>query len=242
MAAPSLSQTCVVVPTYNERENIIPLIEGLRKAAPLARIIVVDDGSPDGTGDAADELAERFERFEVLHRPEKSGRGAACIAGFKAALSHPDVLCVVEMDADLSHDPGEVPGLVAALADADVAAGSRYLEGGGMVGRSPWRRLVSRAANAFARTLLRLPVRDCTNGLRAYSRAALERLDFSRIPARGFVVLIAVLDLLNRQGMRVREVPSVFVDRRRGKSNLGFKEAAEGFIAVLRLAARSRSV
>ena len=238
MPAPTLSETCVVVPTYNEKDNLGVLVERLRAAAPQARIVVVDDGSPDGTGQAAEALSERFSRVQVIHRPGKGGRGSACIAGFRAALRSPEVRCVVEMDADLSHDPAEVPALVAALAEADVVIASRYAEGSRVVGR-PWRRrALSLLANAFARAALGLPFRDCTYGLRAYSRAALESVDLERVPGSGFVVLVGLLHALRRKGLRVREVPSVFVDRRRGTSNLGLREMAEGLVSVLKLALR----
>ncbi|MBO0891941.1 MAG: polyprenol monophosphomannose synthase, partial [Acidothermales bacterium] len=176
----ALGDVLVVVPTYNERDNITPLVERVHRAVPAAHVLVVDDGSPDGTGEIADGLAERDDRVGVLHRAGKQGLGAAYLAGFDWGLRHGyDVL--VEMDADGSHHPEELPSLLQALDGADLVLGSRWVDEGSVANWSLARTVLSRAGNAYARRMLRLPLRDVTGGYRAYRAATLRRIELAGV-------------------------------------------------------------
>ncbi len=234
-----LTAACVVIPTYNEAENLPRLLEALRGLSQGLRILVVDDASPDGTGRVAEGLRDPL-GIEVLHRPGKSGRGSAVLAGFRRALSLPGVLYLLEMDADFSHDPRELPGMLEALGEADMAVRSRYAPGSRIVDWTLGRRVLSRLANALARALLGLPLSDCTNGYRAYRRQALEALDFDRIESSGYIVLSEVACRLHRKGLRFAELPTLFVNRSRGRSNLTLGELARALGGILRLCRRSR--
>lgn len=229
-------KVCVVVPTYNERENVSALVESIEEAklADLS-ILFVDDSSPDGTAEEVRRLAESRPWVKILVRENKRGIGSAYQDGFKEAVSQTGASILVEMDADLQHPASALPELVEALAKgADVAVASRYIEGGGISGWSFWRRLVSRGANAYARTLLRLPVSDATSGFRAYARRAAEELASSRLPAKGFEFQVAALYLLKRN-CRIVEVPYVFVTRKAGKSKLRLWDALRFLFAVMRI-------
>jgi dolichol-phosphate mannosyltransferase len=224
----------VIVPTYNERENIVPLVSGIL-ALPLPfSIIVVDDNSPDGTGRVADGLAEQFSAVHVLHRPAKLGLGTAHIAGMKAALAMGSS-CVMTMDADFSHHPRYLPALSAALADLDVVIGSRYLAGGGTLHCTPARKALSRGANLFARTILNLNASDATAGFRGYRRAVLESVPLDGIRSNGYSFLIELLYLCQRQGWRIGEVPILFENRQHGASKISRTEILRALQTVARL-------
>ncbi len=225
----------VVIPTYNERDNIAPLVDGILQTSDLVRVIIVDDNSPDGTGEIADGLAARYPTVEVIHRQGKGGRGSACIAGFRHALATPECAYFFEMDADFSHDPRDIPRLLEAMKGADVAIGSRYIRGAKILNWGLQRHIFSHVANGFARLLLGIPIHDYTNGYRCYSRRALESLDFDRIEAHGYIVLSEMAYQLHQRKMRFAEVPIVFVNRRRGKSNTNLREIAEAFTSVIQL-------
>lgn len=229
----ALDAACVVIPTRNEAENIGKLLEALRAQSPSVRLVVVDDDSPDGTAAQAEKAGAR-----VIRRVGKRGRGSAVLEGFAAALADPGVKLVVEMDADFSHAPDELPALAALIAEgkADMAVGSRYAEGSVIIGWPVSRRVFSRCANAAARALLGLPLSDCTNGFRAYSRRAVEAL--SPVENPGFFALSEIACQLQRKGMSFAERPSVFVNRKRGVSNLSLAEIASAFVGLLRLASR----
>ncbi|MBU0492492.1 MAG: polyprenol monophosphomannose synthase [Chloroflexi bacterium] len=229
----------IVVPTYNERDNIGRLVEALLGLGRDLRVIIVDDNSPDGTGPAADELAAQHSEVHVIHRAGKGGRGAAVLAGFREALStNADLF--VEMDADFSHDPAELYRLLDAAAEYDMVIGSRDLPGSRIV-NWPWRRTVFHfLANIYARLVLGIPVRDYTNGYRLYHRRVLEALDFDAIQATGYIVLSEVLVQVHRAGFRIGEVPTTFVNRRRGVSNVTPAEITEAFTGVLKLRRRYR--
>ena len=231
-----LSFTCVVIPTFKEKENISRLCRALRQLSPEMKILVVDDNSPDGTGALADQLALELTPLEVIHRTGKGGRGSACLEGFRRALRMPEVRYVVEMDADFSHDPKELPETLEALVTADVVIRSRYLKDSIILDWTRSRRVFSRLANNFARQVLKIPLSDFTNGYRAYTRRAVEALEFERIDSKGYVVLSEVACQLYRKGFRFRELPSRFVNRRRGESNLSFHEIVSAFSGVVRLA------
>lgn len=227
---------CVVVPTYNERENVGRLLEEVRRAAvPGLTLLFVDDTSPDGTGDLIREMASHDPSVRLLVRKAKTGIGSAYQDGFRKAISlvAPDI--IIEMDADLQHPPSVIRELVRAVqAGADVAVGSRYVAGGGVSGWNLWRRTVSKGANAYARTLLRIKVRDATSGFRAYTRVKAEQVANAVLPTKGFEFQVASLHLLKES--RITEVPYIFADRTAGKSKLGVADMAQFFFAVIRIA------
>jgi dolichol-phosphate mannosyltransferase len=209
----------VVVPTYNESANLPGLLGRLAAAVPAADVLVVDDASPDGTGALAEERAASDPRVHVLHRPGKAGLGAAYVAGFGWALEQGyDV--VVEMDADGSHAPEQLPDLLAALTEADLALGSRWVEGGSVVDWPRSREALSRGGNAYVRLALRLPVRDATGGFRAYRRQVLESIDLSSVHSQGYCFQVDLVWRAYRAGFRVVEVPIRFVERVAGQSKM----------------------
>lgn len=225
------ARTLVCVPTYNERDNLPITLRRLRAAVPEVDILVLDDASPDGTGTIADELAAQDEAIRVHHRPAKAGLGAAYLDGFRTALAEGyDV--IVEMDADGSHQPEQLPDLLDALDDADMVLGSRYLPGGEVV-NWPWHRLVlSRGGNAYVRLLLGVPLRDATGGFRAYRRSALERLDLADVSSQGYCFQVDLALRALRCGLRVTEVPITFVERTAGTSKMSNRIVAEAFARV----------
>ncbi|MEA3377951.1 MAG: polyprenol monophosphomannose synthase [Chloroflexota bacterium] len=230
-------QTTVIVPTYNERENIESLVTQLLGLPVEARVIVVDDNSPDGTGAIAEELArEHGRRVGIIHRAGKLGLGTAYVAGFKRALGEgAELICT--MDADFSHNPRYVPDLVAKIGEGcDVAIGSRYVDGGGTSGCTAMRKVLSRGANGFARAALGLQAHDATAGFRCYRREVLETVGVDEIKADGYSFLIEMLFRVERQGWRVGEVPILFENRRQGISKISQDEIFRAIWTVLRLA------
>jgi dolichol-phosphate mannosyltransferase len=222
----------LVLPTYNEAENVEPLVEAARaKLPPSAQLLVVDDNSPDGTGEIADRLAERHENVRVLHRAQKEGLGPAYIAGFRAALAGGAGL-VLEMDSDFSHDPAYLPRLLEAAKRADVVLGSRYVPGGGVSDWGPLRRAVSRGGSAYARLVLGVDVRDLTGGFKCFRREVLEAIDLDAISTRGYAFQVEMTYRAIRLGFKVVEVPIVFRERRVGTSKMDLGIAVE---AVWRL-------
>ena len=222
----------VVIPTYNEAGTLRAIVAAIHDALPAAAVLIVDDASPDGTGRLADDLAARDPALAVLHRAGKQGLATAYVAGFRYALAR-DVDCVVAMDADFSHDPRYLPLLLAATDQADLVIGSRYVPGGGTPGWSTSRRLLSGCGNVFARTLLRLPVRDCTAGFKCYRRCVLEALDLEAIHLEGYAFQIAMVYQSYRHGFRIQEVPIVFRDRTAGTSKMNTAIVAEALTYVL---------
>jgi dolichol-phosphate mannosyltransferase len=227
-------QTWVVLPTYNERENLPPIAAAILEQLPRATLLVVDDSSPDGTGRLADELAGADPRVRVLHRPGKQGLGPAYVAGFRAALGG-GAQRVVQMDADGSHDPKYLPALVAALDDADLAIGSRYVPGGGVRDWGLFRRLISRGGSLFARIVLRLPAHDLTGGFKAWRAELLAGTPWQRLHSGGYVFQIEMTYLAHRRGARIRELPIVFADRRVGASKMSRRIIVEALLVVVRL-------
>ncbi|NPA89907.1 MAG: polyprenol monophosphomannose synthase [Chloroflexi bacterium] len=224
----------VVVPTYNEAENIAPLVRSIRQHVPEAHIIVVDDNSPDGTGQVADALAQQDPRVHVIHREGKLGLGTAYVAGFRKAFQlGADPICT--MDADFSHDPRYLPPLLAKARTYDVAIGSRYVPGGGTRHWGLKRRVLSRGANWVARTLLGLSAHDCTAGFRAYRRHVLERIRPETVRADGYSYLVEILYRCQVHGFSVGEIPILFVDRRRGRSKISQREIFKAMGTVARL-------
>jgi dolichol-phosphate mannosyltransferase len=218
----------VVIPTYNERENIEPILHRLLKANPQAHALVVDDASPDGTGEIADRIVATDERVYVLHRPGKAGLGAAYIAGFRWALERGyDV--IVEMDADGSHAPEQLPALLSALADADVVLGSRWVQGGKIVNWPMSRMLLSRGGNVYTRLALGMDLRDATGGFRAYRAAVLQKLDLDDVASQGYCFQVDLAWRAVREGFRVVEVPITFTERERGDSKMSNSIVREAF-------------
>ena len=208
------------LPTYNERENLAPMVIALLgRLGPDDRVLVIDDGSPDGTGELADRLAAEHDRVAVLHRAKKEGLGPAYLAGFRRGLTEGAEL-ILEMDCDFSHDPVDVPRLVAAAADADLVLGSRYVPGGCVENWTLGRRFVSRAGSLYAQALLWAPVRDLTGGFKCYRREVLERIDLGAVSARGYAFQIETTYRALRAGFRVVEIPITFVDREAGSSKM----------------------
>ncbi len=224
----------VCLPTYNERETIEPMVRALGMHLDLARdrVLVIDDNSPDGTGEIADALSAELAWVDVLHRPGKHGLGAAYLAGFERALAAGAEL-VIEIDCDFSHDPAVVPELIAACeAGVDLALGSRWVEGGGTVNWGAGRKLISRAGSLYARVILGVDVRDLTGGFKCFRREVLERIDLDAISAKGYGFQIETTYRALRAGFSVREIPITFVDRRVGESKMDSSIVVEAIIQV----------
>jgi dolichol-phosphate mannosyltransferase len=235
----SIGTVLVIVPTYNEIDNLRPIAERLHAAVPSADLLVVDDGSPDGTGALADELAQAQDWLHVLHRAGKEGLGAAYVAGFRWAREKGyDV--VVEMDADGSHAPEQLPRLLAALESADLVLGSRWVAGGEVQNWPRSRELLSRGGNAYTRFALRLPLRDATGGYRAYRRTVLDPLLDTGIASQGYCFQVDMAWQVWRAGHRVVEVPITFVERERGESKMSRAIVAEALWRVTLWGLRSR--
>ena len=221
----------LIVPTYNEASTVRKMVERVRSAVPHADVLVVDDNSPDGTGQIADRFAELDEHVHVLHRPAKAGLGAAYVAGFRWGLDRGhDVL--VEMDADGSHQPEELPRLLAALEGADLVLGSRYVPGGRVV-NWPWHReMLSRGGNVYTRLALGVPLRDATGGYRAFRADALRRLDLDDVASQGYCFQVDLAWRAVRSGLRVVEVPITFVERVDGTSKMSSAIVLEALVRV----------
>ncbi len=226
----------VVLPTYNEAENIGPVSAAILAVLPSATLLVVDDGSPDGTGRLADDLAAADERVRVRHRPAKQGLGRAYLDGFRVAIDG-GASTVVQMDADFSHDPTSLPALVGPVTrdEADLVIGSRYTAGGGVVDWGLARRIVSRGGSLFARTVLRLPPHDLTGGFKAWRASTLAAVPFDGVHAGGYVFQIEMTFRASRSGARIREIPIVFRDRRVGQSKMSRRIIVEALVVVCQL-------
>lgn len=226
----------VIVPTYNERDNVPPLVTALI-AHTGVRVLVVDDDSPDGTGAVADELARAHPgRVSVLHRTADRGFGRSYIDGIRQGIREP-VDVIAQMDADFSHDPARLPALVAATADADVVIGSRYVRGGGILNWSKRRRLLSRFANVYVRAVTGLRAADCTSGFRCWRRDALAALPLDRFMSDGYSFLVEMLFVAAQQGRRIAEVPITYVERREGESKMSHGVILESAVTPWRLVA-----
>ncbi|MCP3804680.1 polyprenol monophosphomannose synthase [Allokutzneria sp. A3M-2-11 16] len=235
-----LGRVLVVIPTYNERENIGPIIERLHKALPETHALVVDDGSPDGTGELVDKIAAEDERVHVMHRTEKAGLGAAYIAGFGWGLER-DYGVIVEMDADGSHAPEDLPRLLEALADADLVIGSRYVPGGKVVNWPKRRWVLSKVANTYAKVALGARINDITAGFRAYRREALEKITQTDVESLGYCFQIDLAWRTVLAGFRVSEVPITFVEREIGVSKMGGGIIGEALFRVAQWGIKQRA-
>jgi dolichol-phosphate mannosyltransferase len=235
-----MHRALLCLPTYNERENLESMIRALGEVLDVSRdrVLVIDDGSPDGTGEIADRLAGELAWVSVLHREMKEGIGPAYIAGFRHALAE-DAELVLEMDCDFSHDPADVPRLIEAADNADLVLGSRYVPGGGTANWGLVRRIVSRGGCLYAQVLLGMRVRDLTGGFKCFRRAALEAIELDALSAHGYAFQIEATYRVKRAGFRIREVPITFVERRAGASKMTGSIVAEAMwrVPLLRLRA-----
>lgn len=230
----------VIIPTYNERANIPVLVAGLMKHRGV-RVLIVDDNSPDGTGAVADDLARQYNGgVSVLHRTTNRGFGRSYIDGMKQALNEPvDLIC--QMDADLSHDPAQLPDLIASAEHADLVIGARYVPGGRIVNWPLKRHVLSRFANAYIRTVTRVSAHDCTSGYRCWKRTALASLPLDRFFSDGYSFLVEMLFVAHRRGCRIAEVPITFVERREGESKVSRAVLFESAITPWRLISNPES-
>lgn len=225
-------KSLIAIPTYNERDNIEGLVSEIHAVVPETDILIIDDHSPDGTGELVDELAATRPYLRAIHRPSKLGLGTAYVRGFQYAIEHGYDL-VFEMDADYSHHPRYLETMLSTAAEADLVIGSRYVQGGGTANWSFARRFISGGGNTFARTVLGIPTHDCTSGFRCYRTSALRTVDLSLIRAQGYAFQVEMAYIFWRRGYRVREVPIIFEDRRVGKSKMSRRIFIEAFLWVL---------
>jgi dolichol-phosphate mannosyltransferase len=232
-----MQRALVIIPTYDEVENLEPIATAVLAADPRLELLVVDDNSPDGTGEKADALAAQHPRVHVLHRAAKQGLGRAYLAGFDWALARP-YECVFEMDADFSHDPRYLPRFLDEIDRGfDVVLGSRYVHGGGTLNWGLRRKLVSRGGSLYARTILGVPIHDLTGGFKCFRREALEALDLSTVRASGYAFQIELTYRALRRGFKVSEIPIIFEDRRVGKSKMSRAIFLEAVAMVWKLRA-----
>lgn len=230
----------LVLPTYDEAANLAALVASVREQLPVdSRVLIVDDSSPDGTGEIAERLAAEHDDVSVLHRQRKQGLGPAYVAGFREALAGGAEL-VAQMDADFSHDPVDLPRLLEAAERADLVLGSRYVDGGGVADWGPTRRLISRGGSAYARAMLGVGIHDLTGGFKVFRRAVLEAIELETIPSLGYAFQVETTYRAIRAGFRVVEVPIVFRDRRVGESKMSGSIVVEAALRVpmMRLARR----
>ena len=233
-----VARQLVCIPTYNEASNILPLIEQVHLAAPQADVLVIDDSSPDGTGELVRDRMLKDARLDAMARPGKLGLGSAYMAGFAFALQH-GYLTALTMDADFSHPPESVPALIEAVGrGADLAIGSRYVPGGAIEGWTISRRILSAAANFVARQVLRLRTRDCTGGFRCYSLRSMQFLVTRPLRSSGYSALIELLTRCERANLAIKEIPITFTDRTHGRSKISRQEIFLAMLTVARLAGR----
>jgi glycosyltransferase involved in cell wall biosynthesis len=240
LATPQQSKALVIIPTFNEKDTIAEAIRRLLAAAgDSVEILVVDDSSPDGTGDLVRQLQQGSPVLHLLQRAHKRGLGTAYVEGFRSGIAQ-GFWALVEMDADLSHDPAAVPGLLAALDEADLAIGSRYIPGGEVEDWSPVRRWLSRAGNVYARAWLGFPIRDATSGFRAYRTDFLAQQDLGSVASQGYGFQIEMARRIYRAGGRIVEVPITFTDRTLGRSKMSKRIALEAVVGVTSWGLRDR--
>lgn len=232
-----MTDTLIVVPTYDEKNNVQPLASRIFEVVPECRLLFVDDNSPDGTGDIIDEICAENDRVNVLHRPGKEGLGHAYIAGFKWALER-DFQLIVGMDADFSHDPIEIPAMIEASSSADLVIGSRYVDGIRITNWPLGRLFLSKGAATYVRVITGMPIHDPTGGYRAYRRDVLAAIDFDGLMSDGYAFLVEMAHRTWMLGFRTMEVPITFEDRRSGYSKMSFKVFLESVLLVWKLAFR----
>lgn len=233
-----MGKSVVIIPTYDERDNVGPIAQAVFASVSSTDILFVDDNSPDGTGQLLDQMAAADPRIHVLHRPGKQGLGRAYIAGFKWALAR-DYVFIFEMDADFSHSPTELPNFLKTMESADLVLGSRYIGGIRVMNWPLSRLLLSTGASAYVRLVTGLPIYDPTGGFKCFRRTVLEAIDLDRVTSNGYSFQIEMTHNAWMKGFRIQEIPIVFEDRRLGYSKMRLGIAREAFIMVLRLAARN---
>ena len=217
-----------VVPTYNERDNIENLVGQMFSRFPGIEILVVDDMSPDGTGDTVRSLQSRYPRLRLLYRTEDRGFGPAYLAGFRQVMQNPDIDAILMMDADMSHNPAHIPAMLDKIATCDAVIGSRYTANGGVSGWELWRRILSKAGNRYVRAVTGMPFRDCTSGFNLIRTDLLRRLDLCGIGSSGYAFLMELKHLMWRSGANIQEVPIIFLNRAGGESKLSGHIVTEG--------------
>ncbi len=233
-------KSLIIIPTYNEVDNLRPLLGEIFENLPQTDILIVDDNSPDNTGALADEMAAHDTRVHVLHRAGKLGLGTAYIAGFKYAIDQ-NYDVAFEMDADFSHDPRYLPNFITAIEHgADLVIGSRYVKGGGTPNWSFLRRFISGGGNIYTRIVLNLPIHDCTAGYRCYRRNVLETIGLDTIVSQGYAFQVELVHRVLKYNFKIVEIPIIFMDRRVGKSKMSRKIFIEGFLSVLRIRLNER--
>lgn len=230
----SNDKSLVIIPTYNERDNIEELITKIFNLKLKIDLLVIDDNSPDGTGSLLEKLKEKYEGLKVIHRPKKLGLGSAYIEGFKFALEHP-YDNVITMDADLSHNPEIVPEIINKLKENHLVIGSRYVKGGGIIGWKAHRKFLSYFGNLYARTITRLPTKDCTSGFMGIQKTVLENININDIHSEGYGFLIELKYRIFKKNYRICELPIIFVDRTAGKSKISKLIILEAFFLVFKL-------
>lgn len=228
----------IVIPTYNEKDNIIALLKAIKATLPKAFITVVDDDSPDGTASVVELLARKDKQISLIKRKGKGGRGSAVIKGFSEGLKKKGINYFIEMDGDFSHDPKELKIILASAKKNDVVIGARYLKSSQIINWPIQRRIFSFLANLFAKSILWVPIVDYTNGYRCYSRKVLETVDLSKIRETGYAVLMEMIFLVHKSGFKIGQVPTIFVNRKRGQSNTTIKEIINALCAPLRIRSR----
>jgi dolichol-phosphate mannosyltransferase len=228
----------VIVPTYNEKENLPTLLNAINKVFVdgkiIGEVVIIDDNSPDGTGQLAEQLKEKYEFLKVIHRPSKLGFGSAYKECFLAAESK----LLLTMDADLSHDPAYIPRFIEKAEHADVVVGSRYIKGGGIIGWGLYRRLVSKLANFLARIAVGAGVSDMTSGYRAYRKEVFEEVNIAGIKSSGYAIQLEILYEIRKKGFKIDEVPIIFTDRRKGESKLGMRDIISFLTLTIKLGLR----
>ncbi|MBM75409.1 MAG: dolichyl-phosphate beta-D-mannosyltransferase [Proteobacteria bacterium] len=235
MSSPSLgSKALIIIPTYNERENLPKIVPAALEALPYANVLIVDDLSPDGTGAVADELSKNDSRIFVEHRSGPRGLGNAYLHGFRWALKR-DYEFIFEMDADFSHQPKYLPLFIKAAQSADLVLGCRYMPGGGVEGWGPHRLLISRGGNLYARIILGLSLRDLTGGFKCFRRRALQAIDFNKVRSNGYNFQIELTWYAHKAGMTISELPILFPDRTVGTSKMSAAIFHEALLGVIRL-------
>ncbi len=225
----------IVLPTFNEAENLPRIVPAVLKALPGGRVLIVDDHSPDGTGDIADRLAAEDARVQVSHRSGPRGLGPAYLHGFALCLEDPTCTHILEMDADFSHQPKYLPGFLAAAQEADLVLGCRYMPGGGIEGWAPHRLAISRLGNRYARTILGLKLRDLTGGFKCFRREVLETIDLSAVRSVGYGFQIELTWRAIQAGFKVTEIPIVFPDRTAGESKMSPRIMHEAMLGIIRM-------
>lgn len=221
----------IIIPTYNERQNIVPLIQEIFRVVPGVFVLVVDDNSPDGTADAVRAMQQSFQNVQLLVREKKEGLGKAYIHAFRVVLADENVRSIITMDADFSHQPRYLPELLQASEHYDVVIGSRYVRGGGVEGWELWRRVLSMCANMYCRMITRMPITDCTGGFNLIHASLLRKIDFSDMDSSGYAFLQELKYMLYRADAKITEVPIVFKNRTMGESKITSHIVREGVIA-----------